>query len=120
MNFIKKYLPIIFGCHCRNDRSFYWRGKKFPICARCTGELIGIFISLIMLRAYTTELVADIFLIVPLIIDGFLQLLTRYKSNNVKRLVTGILFGYGFLNIFIKSIVFVLHLGYNYGKLHNL
>ena len=36
-----KWLPIVFGCHCRPDRSFYWKGKKFPLCARCTGELAG-------------------------------------------------------------------------------
>lgn len=73
-----------------------------------------------MLRVYTTKLLNDILLMVPLIIDGFLQLLTQYKSNNIKRLVTGILFGYGFFNIFIKSITFVLYLDYNYGKSHNL
>ena len=46
MKFITKYLPIIFGCHCRADRSFYCKNKKFPICARCTGELIGIIVSI--------------------------------------------------------------------------
>ena len=41
---IYKWLPIIFGCHCRSDRSFYWKGTQFPICARCTGELVGILL----------------------------------------------------------------------------
>ncbi|HJB51594.1 MAG TPA: DUF2085 domain-containing protein, partial [Candidatus Oscillibacter pullicola] len=37
-----RWLPIIFGCHCRPDRSFHFRdGTPFPICARCTGELAG-------------------------------------------------------------------------------
>ena len=47
-----KWLPIIFGCHCRDDRSFHYRGKKFPICARCTGELVGILILLISCPFY--------------------------------------------------------------------
>ena len=29
------------GCHQRADRSFYWKGRKFPLCARCTGVLVG-------------------------------------------------------------------------------
>ena len=36
-----QWLPIVFGCHCRADRSFFWRGRQFPLCARCTGELAG-------------------------------------------------------------------------------
>ena len=34
-------------------------------------------------------------LIIPMIIDGYLQLLTSYLSNNLLRLITGILFGIG-------------------------
>ena len=29
------------GCRCRPDRSFHFRGRPFPICARCTGILCG-------------------------------------------------------------------------------
>ena len=32
-----QWLPIVFGCHCREDRSFHIREERFPICARCTG-----------------------------------------------------------------------------------
>src|SRR4051812_167741 len=24
-------------CHQRPDRSFFWQGHQFPVCARCTG-----------------------------------------------------------------------------------
>ena len=37
-----RWLPIVFGCHCREDRSFHIRGRRLPLCARCTGELAGI------------------------------------------------------------------------------
>ena len=43
-----KWLPIFFGCHCRPDRSFFYKGKQFPVCARCTGELAGILAALII------------------------------------------------------------------------
>ena len=31
------------GCHQRSDRSFFYHGYQFPICARCTGVLIRIY-----------------------------------------------------------------------------
>ena len=33
------------GCHQRADRSFYWKGRKFPLCARCTGVLVGYILA---------------------------------------------------------------------------
>jgi hypothetical protein len=41
-------------------------------------------------------------LCLPLIFDGFLQLLTSYESNNFKRVLTGIPFGFG-LGILLSS-----------------
>jgi len=32
---------------------------------------------------------------VPMLADGFTQLFTSYESNNWKRLITGLFFGYG-------------------------
>ncbi|MEI3349189.1 MAG: DUF2085 domain-containing protein [Dysosmobacter sp.] len=29
------------GCHQRPDRSFFFHGKQFPVCARCTGVFLG-------------------------------------------------------------------------------
>ena len=42
IDFIYRCLPVVFGCHCIDERSFHFRGRKFPICSRCTGELVGI------------------------------------------------------------------------------
>lgn len=87
-SFLYKWLPIFFGCHCRSDRSLYYRGKQFPICARCTGELIGILVSFILFWFWRPNLVSAIIMLIPLIIDGFVQRLTSYESNNFKRMVT--------------------------------
>ena len=43
---IGRFLQILFGCHARPDRSFFFRGRQFPICARCTGELVGMLIGI--------------------------------------------------------------------------
>ena len=58
-------------------------------------------------------------LLLPLIADGFLQLLTRYESNNGKRLVTGILFGYGLVNLFLLTTAATFRWGVEMGnRLH--
>lgn len=53
---------------------------------------------------------------IPMVIDGFIQLKTSYESNNIKRLITGSLFGYGFCNLFIKSLIFTYLCGQNFSK----
>ena len=92
-----KFLRIFFGCHARPDRSFYWHGRQFPICARCTGELAGILIGIpaILLLGRLSVPVMILFML-PMLIDGFVHLLTKYTSTNLRRVVTGFLFGIAF------------------------
>lgn len=40
-------------------------------------------------------------LMIPMVFDGFLQLLTKYESGNYRRLFTGILFGVALIFCFI-------------------
>lgn len=97
-----KFLRIFFGCHCRPDRSFFWRGKQFPICARCTGELIGILGGIPIIFAYGyAGLPLMALLMAPMVADGLIQLLTSYESTNLRRLLTGILFGIAFDSLLI-------------------
>lgn len=113
---IYKWLPIIFGCHCRDDRSFHFHGKKFPICARCTGEFIGIVISVISCFFFRISVILSFVLLIPMVADGFIQALTSYESNNFKRCVTGFLFGYGVFMLFAISTVAVYNSGKNFGS----
>lgn len=46
---------------------------------------------------------------IPLIIDGLIQFKTEYESNNQKRFVTGLLFGYGFINLLISLILQIIN-----------
>lgn len=112
-----KWLPIIFGCHCRDDRSFIWRGRrKFPICARCTGELLGIIGCAVTAFFWLPSAAAAALMLVPMVVDGFLQLLTPYESTNFRRVVTGFLFGYGLCALFLLSGIFAYQLGYNWNR----
>lgn len=97
-----KFLRIFFGCHARPDRSFYWRGRQFPICARCTGELVGILIGIpVAILKGAMCIPACILFMLPLVLDGFRQLLTTYTSNNIRRVVTGLFFGLAFVSALI-------------------
>ena len=40
-------------------------------------------------------------LMVPLVLDGTIQKLTSYESGNIRRLITGILFGIAFICLFV-------------------
>jgi len=48
-----------------------------------------------------------------MIADGLLQALTSYESTNIKRFVTGFLFGYGLATLFLISAVETFLWGYN-------
>ena len=91
--FCYKWLPIAFGCHCRPDRSFFYKGKQFPICARCTGILVGMIAGIIMEFFYMPSVAVTILMMMPLTIDGAVQRTGKYESTNIRRLITGILFG---------------------------
>ena len=111
-----KWLPIIFGCHCMDSRSFHIKGNKFPICARCTGELFGVIIGLVLCIFVNPNLILSFVILIPMIADGLLQSLTKYESNNIKRFITGALFGYGIISLFIISTNAAFHYGIEIGR----
>ena len=85
-------------CHQKADRSFFINGNEMPFCARCTAIWLGLAIGLGFMVFYRIELNEKfIFLIllglVPIGIDGLFQLFGFWESNNVVRLITGLLVG---------------------------
>jgi len=94
------------GCHQMASRSFKIKGKQFFLCARCTGIFISqIFIVPIFYYFNLHFGFYTILLAIPLILDGTIQKLTNYKSNNIKRLITGLLGGYGIAVTIIHIII---------------
>ena len=55
-------------------------------------------------------------LLVPLIADGLLQLCTPYESGNLRRLATGLLFGYGLTVLLLTSLGWAYQWGFGFGK----
>lgn len=99
MDWCSKY----WGCHQLPERSFFLGGYQFPVCARCTGIIIGYVLSLIYAITFNRlKITTTLILLFPLVIDGTLQFFTNYLSTNPRRCVTGILAGFGFIQ-FIKT-----------------
>lgn len=58
------------------------------------GELIGMIAGIpIAVFQGCPRFEIVLVMMIPLVFDGFLQRLTSYESGNIRRLVTGILFG---------------------------
>lgn len=112
-NTLNKILYYMFLCHRIPERSFFYRGKQFPICARCTGILIGYFLGIIYIM-YTKKIhpLGEFLLMIPLVIDGIGQLRGYWISNNSRRLVTGVMAGIATISFFRIAGVF----GMNSGK----
>lgn len=111
IRFMYKWLPIFCGCHQRPERSFFVKGYQMPVCARCEGELIGILAALIAVWFLRPPYLLMGILMVPMIADGLIQGLTEYESTNWRRLITGILFGFGITMIVIMFLISVFKMG---------
>ena len=116
MNRFGRLLQIVYGCHCLDERSFHFKGKKFPICARCTGIFVGNLISIPLLFVYIPSFYLCVILMLPLIIDGTVQYLTKYNSNNFLRFITGLLWGYALINMMVIILSHAYHQGQKYAK----
>ena len=98
----------IFHCHQLSSRSFFYKGMQLPLCARCSGILLGLVVGIVpcIFSWYHPLLSAGLILI--MFVDGFTQLKKWRESNNILRLLTGIGFGYSmmsFLFILTKLII---------------
>ena len=91
-----------FGCHQIPERSFTILGYQFPLCARCTGILMGEFISIftpLVGMLPKSKFVATCS-IIPTAIDGITQYIGLQKSNNKRRFLTGLFAGAGMIALF--------------------
>lgn len=113
------------NCHQNHERSWTVGGNQMPVCTRDVGIFFGLMMGGVLFsrRSYNRWTVRDtclsllpdewlvgvyeknrrtfawiacgVLLCVPLLIDGFTQLLTNYESNNFTRPLTGAPFGVG-------------------------
>lgn len=94
------------GCHQMPERSFFYKGYQFPVCARCTGVIIGEIICIItILVNIKLSIILYTVLLLIMGLDWFIQYINILESNNIRRLITGILGGFGLTGIYYYVIV---------------
>ena len=114
--FIRWQKAMIFGykvcrCHQIPERSFHYKGMQFPVCARCTGILLGFNIVGPIITIFTFgNMYISLCLVFLMCIDGFLQLWNILESNNIRRLITGLGFGYAIFSFIVHIIVKIIYL----------
>ena len=108
----------LFGiiCHQIPERSLFIFGNPMPLCIRCFGMAVGTFaaccigVLLTPIGQFFDRCMAYfhmsgeemmkylviilLILMIPMMADGFIQLISNYESTNLIRLITGIMFGY--------------------------
>ena len=96
MEFCRKYC----GCHQMPERSFFIGEYQFPLCARCSGIGVGYLLGIAASSAFDFPF-KILLAALPLAADGTIQYLTDYESNNRRRFVTGVLYGFSVMNAMI-------------------
>lgn len=96
-------------CHQLANRSYFLNGNQMPFCARDLGLFIGLaagfgLVSFYPFRPNPFYLLLGL---VPIGLDGGLQLVTAYESTNPMRLITGIIGGTA-AAILLSQYVFVI------------
>lgn len=107
MNLNTSNWSILLSHHAEetSDNCFYIPVLRFHVCARCTGILIGLFLSsFLFTNIYLFKIIEQfswvkilmaLFLLTPLSVDGGLQYLEIRQSNKKRRFVSGLMFGAG-------------------------
>ncbi|MDD3137943.1 MAG: DUF2085 domain-containing protein [Lachnospiraceae bacterium] len=89
----------IMGCHQLPERSFFFKKYQFPVCARCTGVIISSIIAIFTYFFYPINIITAFLLSFIMFLDWFIQFLKIKPSTNSRRLITGIIGGYGVATI---------------------
>lgn len=98
------------GCHQIPERSFFIGGYQFPLCARCTGLLIGELLTYVLfpLKIIISPVLSVFFLLV-MGIDWLMQFIEVMSSTNFRRLITGILGGVGITSLFLHLVMIIIN-----------
>ncbi len=93
-------------CHRREDRCVKFLGLEHIMCSRCLGIWLGYLLGAsIFTMNFRIPIQISILMVFPMLIDGFSQNFGFRESNNILRIITGILFGTGFASFLLAAIV---------------
>ena len=93
-----------FGCHQMPERSFFINGYQFPVCARCSGVILSLPVSLILMKMRKLTVKCAGLFIGIMLADWTIQFLKIKESTNLRRVVSGFLGGIGIHFYYFKMI----------------
>ena len=96
------------GCHQIAERSFFFKGYQFPVCARCTGVILGEIVSIFCLFFFKIDWWILLLLLAPMAIDWGLQFFNILKSDNIRRIITGLLGGFSLTYLYYYLIISII------------
>lgn len=97
------------SCHQLAERSFFFGKYQCPLCARCSGLLIGYMIGIFLwICEIQFPLYLNIICIFLMFIDWFIQFKKIKYSTNTRRFITGTLCGIGVMGVlqFVIAAIF--------------
>lgn len=97
------------GCHQMPERSFFIKEKQFPVCARCTGAVIGYCAGGITYLFFKLPIIICVSFCVIMFVDWLLQRLQIAESTNLRRLITGTVCGFGLIQLYLAAFVFLVN-----------
>jgi uncharacterized membrane protein len=107
MNPISKIIYYLgdVNCHQLSERSYEYNKNQMSFCTRDIGIFVGLAIGFSYALRKRIELTLPLIIIslIPIGLDGTIQLFTDYESTNPKRILTGLIAG-GSTGIALKII----------------
>ncbi|MBQ8941053.1 MAG: DUF2085 domain-containing protein [Firmicutes bacterium] len=100
-------LGKLYGCHQRADRSFFINGWQMPVCARCLGVAISTPIAVILFFIHRISVSVAFIMAAVMLVDWTIQFVGLLPSTNIRRLITGIIGGFGVTTIQFYIILYI-------------
>lgn len=89
------------GCHQMAERSFFYKGRQFPVCARCTGVFIGHFLSIVLFFLKKQIPFRSCCILIAIMgADWTIQEAGIKPSTNRRRVISGFCGGLGLFSIY--------------------
>ena len=104
----------IAGCHQLPERSFFALGYQFPVCARCTGVFVGNVSAYIIFFTYIIPMQLCLVCCTIIFIDWLIQYIGICESTNSRRLITGVIGGYGLSTLYCITVKYIIQFILNY------
>jgi len=100
----------MYGCHQMASRSYFINNMQLPLCARCTGVIIGSLFAYALFLFWTPPILFCIIGSAIMLADWLIQHLKIKESVNIRRLLTGLIGGYSLATLFCLLLRYLIGL----------